>query len=390
MDLEQTSDVMKDTISLNSAKPSAMLEITISNGCNKHCSYCFEHDQPKTRDLEEEKRQLEIVKRLCNEFDHSRFGRLGLSFWGGEPLMNAEWLHDILKATAPYEFVDYYMFTNGTLHQKLKSLIEDKDTKDAFKCGRFQVQVSYDGEPHHTLKRGYSFDDVVPMLDLLKSNSVGFTMKATVAEDSVALMPECWKSYEKLHEKYGKAISYSPTVDSSSSLDQVDLEFWKRIAEELAKLEFDFIKKNKHPLMQWFRRDQKKICSVKNSIHMHSDGNFYLCHGAPYLDSAKRGKFVIATTKDVLAAADMQSVLFRDDNVDLAQRPLECLKCEATACAMCHVGICDPDNYKDTWASCVCQQKTRCKLYKEFGKIARALNFAVLRDVAERAHSKYR
>lgn len=390
MDLKQASDVLKDTISFNSAKPSAMLEITVSSGCNKQCSYCFEHDQPKTRDLEEEKRQLEIVKKLCNEFDHSRFGRLSLSFWGGEPLVNIEWLREILKATVQHEFVDYYMFTNGTLHQKLKMLIEDEETKSAFKCGRFQVQVSYDGEPHHSMKRGYSFDDAMPMLDLLHSNSIRFTLKSTVAEDSIALMPECWKSYEKLYEKYGKEVSYSPTIDASSSLDHVDLNLWRSAARELAKLEFNFIKKNKHPLMSWFRHDQKRVCSVKNCIHMHSDGNLYLCHGAPYLDAAKRDKFVIASTRDILAAPDMQSMLFRDDNVDLSLRPDECLKCEATACAMCHVGICNPDNYRDTWASCVCQQKARCRLYKEFGKVARALNFAVLKDLAESTQGKYK
>lgn len=134
-------------------------------------------------------------------------------------------------------------------------LVEDEETKDAFKCGRFQVQVSYDGEPHHSVKRGYSFDDAMPMLDLLHSNSIRFTLKSTVAEDSVALMPECWKSYEKLYEKYGKEVSYNPTIDASSSLDHVDINLWRSAAIELAKLEFNFIKKNKHPLMSWFRRD---------------------------------------------------------------------------------------------------------------------------------------
>ena len=134
-------------------------------------------------------------------------------------------------------------------------LIEDKDTESAFKCGRFQVQVSYDGEPHHSMKRGYSFDDAIPMLDLLHSNSIGFTLKSTIAEDSIALMPECWKSYEKLYEKYGKEVSYSPTIDASSSLDLVDFNLWRSVSRQLAKLEFTFIKKNKHPLMTWFRRD---------------------------------------------------------------------------------------------------------------------------------------
>ena len=137
MSLEETAELLEDTISLQSGRCSPTLEITVSGGCNKSCSYCFEHAKPSARDLEEEHRQLEIVKRLCREFDHKKFGRLHLSFWGGEPLMNTGWLREILLSTTNYEFVDYSMFTNGTLHHKLRELIEDEVTRHAFRCGRF-------------------------------------------------------------------------------------------------------------------------------------------------------------------------------------------------------------------------------------------------------------
>lgn len=378
MSLEETAELLEDTISLQSGRCSPTLEITVSGGCNKSCSYCFEHAKPSARDLEEEHRQLEIVKRLCREFDHKKFGRLHLSFWGGEPLVNTEWLREILLSTTSYEFVDYSMFTNGTLHHKLRELIEDEVTRHAFRCGRFQVQVSYDGEPHHSLKRGYSFDEAEPMLDLLQASSIPFTLKATVAEDSIEMMPECWKSYEHLYCRYGKQVSYSPAIDTSSDLSGIDFQTWSRVVRDLAKLELGFIKKHKHPLMSWFRRDQKRICDVRNSIHMHTDGNLYICHGAPYLDESKRSKFAVTTTRDLLEADDIQSILFRDDSIDTSCYPRECLECDATFCGMCHVSVVDPDNCKKDWAKCICQQKKRCQLYQEFGKTARALLFASL------------
>lgn len=169
--------------------------------------------------------------------------------------MNIEWLRKILERTVDYEFVDYHMFTNGTLYNRLKSLLENHNLKKAFQCGRFAIQVSHDGEPHHTTKRGYSSAEVIPMLDLLKKHSISFTLKATIAEDAIGMMPDCWKSYEVLYEKYGECISYAPAIDTSSELGAIDLQVWRRAVKEIAKLEFGFIKKHNHPLMAWFARD---------------------------------------------------------------------------------------------------------------------------------------
>lgn len=38
---------------------------------------------------------------------------------------------------------------------------------------------------------------------------------------------------------------------------------------------------------------------------MHTDGNLYICHGAPYLDESKRSKFAVTTTRDLLEANDI-------------------------------------------------------------------------------------
>ena len=40
---------------------------------------------------------------------------MSITFWGGEPLLNLEFVEKIISATIEHDFVNYYMFTNGTL-----------------------------------------------------------------------------------------------------------------------------------------------------------------------------------------------------------------------------------------------------------------------------------
>ena len=70
---------------------------------------------------------------------------------------------------------------------------------------------------------------------------------------------------------------------------------------------------------------------------MHSDGNLYLCHGAPYLDEEKKNKFILATTRQLENLDDPQDILFRDDNIFINAARKDCLECEATFCGMCHI-----------------------------------------------------
>ena len=379
MKLQKVAEDLKQTLEhWNRINP--MLEITVSNGCNQRCSYCFEHQKVFSRNLEEEARQLKIVDKVCKNFDHTRFGRLTISFWGGEPLMNDTWLKEIVQRTVKYEFVDYHMFTNGTLIDRLQSMIDNRDLNQAFKCGRFEIQVSYDGEPHHSQKRGYSGDRVIKTIELLKEKGIQFHLKATITEDSIHMMPKCWESYEQLYDRFGRCIAYSPSLDTSSQLSKMDVDEWKEVVLQLAKNEFRFIKKNKHPLMSWFNFGQKKICDIRHSILMHSDGNLYLCHGAPYLDEEKKNKFILATTRQLENLDDPQDILFRDDNIFINAARKDCLECEATFCGMCHIQEVDSSIYQQDWIPCISRNKKKCQLYKEFGKIARALKFSISRN----------
>lgn len=380
MSLEKTAEALHQTLSSLDQKINPLLEITVSNACNKRCSYCFECKVSQAQiDPEEEARQLEIVKRVCREFDHEKFGRLNLSFWGGEPLVNVRWLEQILLATVDYEFVDYHLFTNGTLVGRMQQLLDNKALQQAFKCGRFSVQVSYDGEPHHKLKRGYDGGEALKMIELLAQRSVPFSLKATIAADSIAMMPQCWESYAKLYARFGKSVQYAPAIDTSSSLEEIDFAEVKRAFTKIAKSEFKFIKKNNHPLMAWLQAGQKKICDVRYSIHMHSDGNLYVCHGAPYQEDSRRQQLVVATTKELeKMPSSLPDFLFRDDAIDITKQNTSCQDCDAVFCGICHVSCVDASKYQQDWLPCMAKQKKRCQIYQMFGYMARALRFALL------------
>lgn len=85
--------------------------------CNLNCAYC---DTKLDRFTEYEPKELFKVIRLYRGKYHS------ISFTGGEPLLCADFLKDILKFTSGYGY-RHYLETNGTLFFELEKLIDRLD-----------------------------------------------------------------------------------------------------------------------------------------------------------------------------------------------------------------------------------------------------------------------
>ena len=98
------------------------IEITTSSGCNCNCLYCFETSHCTKVDHEEEARQLKLLDDYCSRFDLNENDSLRITFWGGEPMMNLEYIKKIISTTIKYEFVNYYMYSNGTLFDSFREL----------------------------------------------------------------------------------------------------------------------------------------------------------------------------------------------------------------------------------------------------------------------------
>jgi len=86
-------------------------------GCNLSCSFC---DTKLNRFLEYEPDELFREIKLYPDDFHS------VSFTGGEPLLQHEFLRDIIKLNKKHGLKNY-LETNGTLYQQLEDVIDDID-----------------------------------------------------------------------------------------------------------------------------------------------------------------------------------------------------------------------------------------------------------------------
>ncbi len=86
-------------------------------GCNLHCRFC---DTKLNRFIEYEPQDLFAEIKLYGGAFHS------VSFTGGEPLLQKDFLREILKMTRSRGYKNY-LETNGTLAAELKAVIDDID-----------------------------------------------------------------------------------------------------------------------------------------------------------------------------------------------------------------------------------------------------------------------
>ena len=349
------------------------IELTLTDSCNCNCKYCFEGShQCKNRDFDEEDRQLQLILNAVQQISDktSEYEQLVISFWGGEPFLNTDFMYKVINATCMHDFVHYNYYSNGTLTEKYNDFVK-QDFISKIR-DRLRIQLSYDGEPIHEIMRGDNGKDVVKTADLLFMNDIKFQFKATLPYDMVKHLSKVWDTYYWLFLRYGNSVSYFPTLDTSCKdvkLMQDNLDEFVKQMKDIAKKEYVFVNRYGQHLMSWFN-GRKCNCDINDSIFMHTDGNIYYCHGCPYKND---NNFAICSTKDV---DDLMSV--KQKKIDLSKLNKDCNKCIATFCASCHIEHLESDaNVIDSWISCRSNNEKLCNYYKAFGKIDLLFDYAL-------------
>lgn len=350
---------------------SIFIEITLTDNCNCNCQYCFEgHKIHKPRNLDIENRQLELLLDACEKFDTNKYDRFNISFWGGEPFLNTEFMFKIISETYKYDYVRYHCYSNGILIDEYKKLT-NLEFFDSIR-DRFHIQLSYDGEPHHTLKRGKTGEQVLQTARFLQEQNISFSFKSTLSYDMIQYLPEIWDSYKQLYIEFGDSALYFPTLDTAATPPKNCFDIWKKTIIEVAKKEYDFITEYGNALWSWFSNGRKMNCKLENSIHLHNDGNIYVCHGCPYLDNKDR--FI---RQDIFEIKNLFDVVNEQFKMDLNEK---CSNCEATHCSACHVTqLKDTDDLYNDWSNCRSNDENKCKYYKYFGYISKLLHFALFK-----------
>lgn len=354
-----------------SNKENIFVELTMTNNCNCHCKYCFEGDHPiEQRNIDEEQRQFGLLVDLCNSFDTAKHDWLTISFWGGEPFLNTEFMFRVIEATYKHKFVRYHIYSNGTLIHKYEQLLNANFIDDV--RSRLHIQLSYDGEPHHTIKRGNNSDKIFSVARMLKAAHIKFDFKATLSFDMIFHLPEIWKSYEKLYEEFGNDVRYHPTLDTT--LDSLEYyNEWKNALQQIIKYEYSFVKKHKYPLWSWFNETSKRNCMLGNSVFIHNDGNIYICHGCAYKNENQNLK--IGDTHNINSLNDVISTQYQFDSL-----PNECINCCATSCSVCHImNIESNEDPHQKWLMCRIRKVNRCQYFKYFGIMSNMLRYLCMK-----------
>lgn len=346
-----------------------ILEITITNKCNKRCKYCFENGYNCTESRDEELRQIRLIEDLCTKLSGESDHILQLSLWGGEPLLNEQFISDIFRATEKFDFVRYLIYSNGTLVDNWSRFISLQPVQQVL--NRITVRLSWDGEPHQSLNR-YAGDATLLTWRFLKEKGVCVVFKPTIMLENVDLLPEVWDSFAKLHEE-DSSIEYFPNLDTMKD-DATYIDKFSSAMKIIAKREYDRIRNGKSLLMGWFYPHvSKNRCCLDNMIHIHTDGSIYNCHGGPYIKN--HDKIRLGKTSEITSLYP----LFRTYEINAENEV--CLRCEAKACLVCHMAQLhnpqSPSDVIENWEKCRCCCGSRCLYYKFFGRLHRAFWDAV-------------
>ncbi len=144
-----------ENVHYNERFSTTVYELTINTtlSCNLNCWYCYETHTQKSKISED--MVSRVIKNIRQKYDAEPFKKLQLNFFGGEPLLYAKTVCEIVekieKIREEFDFkMDIHFTTNGTIIPKI--LLE--------KLNMYKVsfQITFDGnkEQHNSVRFGLS------------------------------------------------------------------------------------------------------------------------------------------------------------------------------------------------------------------------------------------
>lgn len=145
------------------------ITINVTNNCNLHCIYCFEHE--KNKNFMSPKTAIDIIDKSYNNID-KRKGEFTINIFGGEPLLNWETIKELIDHCNEKKYnVKYGITTNLTLlTDEMIQYIDDNE---------IMMLVSIDGiKEVHDKNRCNSYDIAVENLKDLINHKLGIFVEA--------------------------------------------------------------------------------------------------------------------------------------------------------------------------------------------------------------------
>lgn len=248
------------------------LTVTPTMECNARCFYCYEsgvrHGRMKNLDVD---KIIQWLSKMNVEKG------LKLTWFGGEPLMNQEWMDYFSKALkdAGIEYSSF-MITNGS---KIQDGVIDKMIND-WKIS--SVQISMDGEEEEYYRRKkYMEQDETLYFSLLKNikkmSKRGISVQIRINVDSDNLESVCLliDDLEYLFYK-NENVTFYPSFLTGNK---------KRLSEdEKVKIILEILKRVKNPdklpvgeYMYSYPKVQACFYYNKNAFSIDANGDIFIC-----------------------------------------------------------------------------------------------------------------
>lgn len=363
------------------------LELTTTALCDLNCTYCFEGNKSNSKKFEHLDLLIKrIYEILSDEWFINNYEVLNISFWGGEPTLNPNYIIKIINEFKNIDTVDFHIYSNGFNLKNIKHIVQSIETK------KLRIQISYDGKIVNDLYRltnngEISSNSVLETFDFLVKSNVNVSLKSTLPFEMISNLYEIWLDFEQMFDKYktykNANITFSPTIDytqrKNESITNDSLDIFRQQILKIAKKEIDFYQVNKRFLMSWFNSSDKKInCTAgKNIIIVDVDGSTYVCHGALYVEDKEKLKSSTIYDNEFINNIKKFSNVFEQSINNI---PKECNICVATYCAVCPVNtfqISMKETMIEKW-----EDRTinlLCDYYKIFGEIDRSVQNFIYR-----------
>lgn len=345
------------------------IELTTTNACSFRCSYCFESDFRERINLlnkDYDKLVLRLRQLIDSDWMHEIADRVVITFWGGEPTLNSDLIYRIVEEFSNDSRVHFYIYTNGSrINQLIPSIL---------KVGsRFRVQVSYDGNPIHDLRRR-TIDNkptsgiLFKGFETLDRHNIKFGLKSTITYPDFVHIGEAWDDILSLRKKYGRNIKYSLTVDYHNT----KFEDYRKIVEngliDIARSEYKFYKIQGYFLSNIFE-EQRKTCDMSYILAIDVKGNMYPCHGCIYSNEE-------LSFGNVFDNGFIDTVKQNHKKFTYTEKTDEaCSNCVALSCIRCNVKKYEmscKEDFIERWTDYTAQ-KNLCEYYKLAGRIGRGL-----------------
>jgi radical SAM protein with 4Fe4S-binding SPASM domain len=356
------------------------IDVNITRACTFKCEYCFARPNSggSFKDVDGIRRFIEMF--MSSKFFMEGYDLLNIGLWGGEPTLFPHLVENLVEEYSYNDDVKFFIFSNGYRFKRWlrELLIKYKDEKVDIHP-RLCIQVSYDGQPIHDLRRqtqdGQITGAVIKRhIEFLDEMRIPYVIKSTIMPKDFIHMYDAYMDIkamaQSLHGTGYKALNYFPTIDYYNEPDG-DIDQWRkdlqnsliRIAREEMEMEV--------PLFRWFQPNRALCATGAEMIAVDVNGDIHTCHGCIYDENSDHLIGNIAEA-DIIEKIEETQNKFRPD-IDF--EPDECKKCPVYYCLRCnHAKYVNSEKefYLNRWRD-YASQPHLCSFFMENYKVVEAM-----------------